>query len=155
VGFAADFLGFAFRAFLANFLVEGDFALAALEDLAKIGVGAGFLGSEAPLDAEEGDLGEEIVDLLGSGERAGGFGEFGDEELFGLGLVGEAELGTGGTDGLGAAASGGGEMLAAGKGEVGFLLWFRFEKEFTDGFHCFAPWNFGLGNRFGVPLGLA
>jgi len=108
--------GLACGAVLAEFLVEGDFALAALEDLAHVGVGAGFLGSEASLDAEEGDAGEEAMDLLGIGEGAGGFGEFGDEEVFGLGLVGEAEFGTGGADGLGALASGGRAVLTAGEG---------------------------------------
>ena len=83
--------GFAFGAFFAEFVVKGDFALAALEDLAHVGVGAGFLGSEASLDAEKGDAGEEAMDFLGIGEGTGGFGEFGDEEIFGLGLVGEAE----------------------------------------------------------------
>jgi len=132
----------------------GDVALPLLENLAEEGVVAGFLGSDAPLDAEESDLGEEAMDFLGSGKSAGGFGELGDEEILGLGLVGEAELGTGAADGLGALASCARAVLTTREGEIGLQLGFRFEKDFTK-VHWFAPWIFALESRLGVPLGFA
>jgi hypothetical protein len=116
-------LEFAFDAFIAEFLVVGDFAMAALEDLAEVGVGAGFLGSEQASDAEEGDLAEKRVDFLGGGEGAGGFGEFGDGLLVRVGFVGEAEVRAGGADGLGALASGRGAVLTAGECGFWFGLW--------------------------------
>jgi hypothetical protein len=79
-----------------EFAVKGDFAEAAVEVLAEVGVDTRFLGGDAALDSEESDLGKEIVDFLGSGESAGGFSEFGGGEVvssgrgIGFGLVGQA-----------------------------------------------------------------
>ena len=77
--------------------MEGDFALAALEDLAEISVRKGLPGGEAPLDAEKGYAGEEAVDFFGSGKRTGGFGEVSGEFGGGVffGAVAAAEMGVG------------------------------------------------------------
>jgi hypothetical protein len=82
---------FTLLACVLEFLVIGDFAAGAEEILTEVGVDARFLGGDAPLDEEEGDLGEEAVDVFGRGEGAGGFGEFGGGELGGGGLVGAAK----------------------------------------------------------------
>jgi hypothetical protein len=91
----ASLLGFLFLAGVAEFMVEGDRALAELEDKAEIGVVGSLLGSKPALDAEEGDPGEEAVDLFRGGESASGCGEFGGGELFWLGLVAGAVRGIG------------------------------------------------------------
>jgi hypothetical protein len=91
--FDASLFGFVFRACVAKFLVEGDGALTELEDQAEVGVVGRLFGSEPALDAEEGDAGEEAVDLFRSGESASGCGEFGGGERFELGLVVLAERG--------------------------------------------------------------
>ena len=76
----ASLFGFVFQAGLAKFLVEGDCALTELEDQAEVGVVGSLFGSEPALDAEEGDPGEEAVDLFRGGESASGCGEFGGGE---------------------------------------------------------------------------
>jgi hypothetical protein len=111
-------------AFGLEFVEVVDFAEGTEKILTEVGVNAGFLGSDAAADAVEENGFEEGVDLIGGGEGAGSFGEFGGSELFGCGFVGAAEAGIVGASGLGALASGGGAMLAAGKSEFGF----RFKK---------------------------
>jgi hypothetical protein len=91
----ASLFGFVFRAGVAKFLVEGDGALAELEDQAEVGIVGSLFGSEPALDAEEGDPGEEAVDLFRGGEGASGFGKCGRGERFGFGLVVETVWGIG------------------------------------------------------------
>jgi hypothetical protein len=92
-------------AFGLELLEVVDFAEAAEELLAEIGVDAGFLGGDAATDAVESDGGEEAVDVFAGGEGAGGLGELGARQLLGRGFVRAAEAGIGGADGLGALAS--------------------------------------------------
>lgn len=97
--------------------MEGDFALAALEDHAEVGIDARFLGSEASLDAKQGDASEEAMDFFGSGERTGSFGEVVDEIGGGIVLwtVAMAEGGIAAGNGEAAAAAGGEDVGAAGR----------------------------------------
>jgi hypothetical protein len=119
--------GFVFRALVAKFLMEGDCALAELEDQAEVGVVGRLFGSKPALNAEEGDTGEEVVDLFRRGESAGGCGEFGGGERFGLGLVSGAERGIGGG---GAAATAGERGVSA--------AWERIERS-----RCGIAFHFG------------
>jgi len=111
----ASLFGFVFRAGVAKFLVEGDCALTELEDQAEVGVVGSFFGSKPALDAEEGDPGEEAVNLFRCGESASGCGEFGGGECFGLGLVSQAEWGIGSRGGGAATAAGWRGVSAAGE----------------------------------------
>ena len=65
-----------------DILVKDDFAMSAENDLSEEANHAGFFEREATCDEGEHRFGEEAVDVFGSLERAGGFGEFGGDGDF-------------------------------------------------------------------------